>query len=472
MGRCFHAEASACFFVSHQSQKAPYFKSFIWSFGVTLLTKRKDIPIREDFARMKVLIVNTSEKTGGAAIAAARLRDALINNGVKAKMLVRTKESNNPTVVGLRPAWKTKWHFLAERFLIWTHNGFSREHLFDIDTATHGTDITKLPEFKEADVIHLHWINQGMLSLKNLRKILKSGKPMVWTMHDMWPFTGICHHARTCQGFITGCHDCDLLKHPGKHDLSTCVMQRKEQLFRGCNIYFIGCSQWLTNEAKQSRLFHNLSVTDIPNPLNTKVFSPSDKSAARKEVGLPENKTLILFSAYKTTTPAKGIQYFIETCHLFNKQYPEMHDKIGIVAVGKEADALSDLFPYPVYSQGYISDVQIMVNVYNACDVFFMPSLQENLPNTIAEAMACGVPCIASKVGGIPQMIHHLENGYLAQPRQAASMVQGLEWFLFQCDKVAVSKAARAFAIAQYSEQNVATKYIEIYNCVCEKGHE
>lgn len=420
---------------------------------------------------MRVLIVNTSEKTGGAAIAAARLRDALISNGVKAKMLVCQKESDNLSVVGLRPKWKTKLNFLIERFLIWANNGFTRKHLFDIDTATHGTDITSLPEYKEADVIHLHWINQGMLSLSIIRKMIKSGKPIVWTMHDMWPFTGICHHARTCQNFMTCCHDCDLLSHPKAHDLSEKVMKRKERIFKRSNIYFIGCSRWLADEAKKSNLLHNLNITDIPNPLNTRVFKPSDKTEARKENMLPLDKTLILFSAFKTTTPAKGIKYFIETCHLYNQLHPEMHDKIGIIAVGKEAETISAEFPYPVYSMGYVSDERKMISIYNACDVFFMPSLQENLPNTIAEAMACGIPCIASNVGGIPQMIHHLENGYLARLKDTKDMANGLEWF-FQCDRNAVGKTARSFAVDQYAEQNVALRYLDIYNFVSTKSHE
>jgi hypothetical protein len=140
---------------------------------------------------VRVLIVNTSERTGGAAVAANRLMMALNNNGVKAKMLVRDKESDSLTVVGLPKSPMLNWHFLWERLVIFFHCRFSRKHLFEIDLANSGSDITKLREFQEADVIHLHWINQGMLSLSGIRKILKSGKPVVWTMHDIWPATAI-----------------------------------------------------------------------------------------------------------------------------------------------------------------------------------------------------------------------------------------------------------------------------------------
>ena len=137
---------------------------------------------------MRVLIVNTSEREGGAAVAANRLMDALNNNGVKAKMLVRDKETDNITVVGLKGGLLQRFRFLWERWCVYYHLHFKRDHLFDLDMANTGFDITKLPEFKEADVIHLAWINQGFLSLKDIRKIINSGKAVVWTMHDLWPF--------------------------------------------------------------------------------------------------------------------------------------------------------------------------------------------------------------------------------------------------------------------------------------------
>ena len=142
--------------------------------------------------------MNTSERTGGAAVAASRLMEALNNNGVKTKMLVRDKESDALTVCTLPQTWRLRWHFLWERLVIWLHLRLRREHLFEIDIANAGTDITQLPEFQEANVIHLHWVNQGMLSPKDISSILRSGKRVVWTMHDIWPATAICHYARGC----------------------------------------------------------------------------------------------------------------------------------------------------------------------------------------------------------------------------------------------------------------------------------
>ena len=139
------------------------------------------------FWRMRVLIINTSERIGGAAVAAGRLMESLKNNGIKAKMLVRDKQTDQISVVGLKGSWLHVWKFMWERIVIWKANRFKKNDLFAVDIANTGTDITSLPEFQQADVIHLHWINQGMLSLNTIRKILTSGKPVVWTMHAMWP---------------------------------------------------------------------------------------------------------------------------------------------------------------------------------------------------------------------------------------------------------------------------------------------
>ena len=177
---------------------------------------------------MRVLIVNTSERTGGAAVAASRLMEALNNNGVKAKMLVRDKETDRLTVAAVPGQKWMQFYFLWERFVVWLRLHFNRKHLFEVDIANCGADVTQLPEFQEADVVHLHWINQGMLSLKGIRKILNTGKPVVWTMHDIWPATAICHLTLDCRNFETQCTHCRLLPGSGStNDLSTQIWKRK-----------------------------------------------------------------------------------------------------------------------------------------------------------------------------------------------------------------------------------------------------
>ena len=251
---------------------------------------------------MKVLIVNTSERTGGAAVAANRLMKALNNNGVKVKMLVRDKDTDALTVVPLSQSWRLRWHFLWERLVVFCHLHFSRTHLFEIDIANTGSDITRLREFQEADIIHLHWINQGMLSLGGIRKILQSGKPVIWTMHDIWPATAICHLTLDCRAFTSECRNCRLLPGGGSsHDLAASVWRKKQQMVADENIYYVACSRWLESEAKKSALLKGQKITSIPNPIDTHIYKKGNKQEARQRLGLPLDRKLILFASQRVT---------------------------------------------------------------------------------------------------------------------------------------------------------------------------
>ena len=410
---------------------------------------------------MRVLIVNTSERTGGAAVAANRLMKALNNNGVKAKMLVRDKESDALTVVGLPKSPMLHWHFLWERFVIFCKLHFSRKHLFEVDIANTGSDITRLREFQEADVIHLHWINQGMLSLKGIQKILRSGKPVVWTMHDIWPATAICHLTLGCHYFINRCANCKYLPGGGgSSDLSSRIWQKKQQILADGNIYYVACSRWLESEAKSSALLKGQKITSIPNPIDTHIYKKGNKQEARQRLGLPLDKKLILFASQRVTNVNKGMSYLVDAC----RQLGDLtKDLCEVVILGGHAEEVLEQLPMKAHPLGYINDEQRVVDVYNAADVFVLPSLSENLPNTIMEAMACGVPCVAFKVGGIPEEIDHLKNGYVAAYRDAADLAKGIAWVLQEADYESLSSQAVHKVTHCYSQQSVAVKYLDVY---------
>ena len=415
---------------------------------------------------MRVLIVNTSEHTGGAAIAAARLREALGNNGVKATMLVNHKETETITVAETpRSRTRAKLDFLLERIAVWKANRFRRHRLFEADAATYGTDITSLKEFRQADIVHLHWINQGFLSIKSIAQILKSGKPVVWTMHDMWPFTGICHYNGDCDRFKDKCGKCQLLYGGGSaNDLSRRVFRRKQKLYRDANITFVDCSDWLAECARSSALLEGKRVLSIPNPINTRLYSPSNGSKARETLALPQGKKLLLFAAYRVTSKIKGIDYLCEAMDILAKQHPDLTSNIAVVAVGKESDALKDMLPVKIYSFGYVSNESKMISIYNACNLFMIPTMQDNLPNTVMESMSCGIPCVAFNVGGIPQMIDHKINGYVAEYRNAADFAEGILWSLKGSNAAMLAEAARNKVVSTFSETAVARRYSELYN--------
>ena len=419
---------------------------------------------------MRVLIVNTSERTGGAAVAANRLMEALIKNGVKAKMLVRDKQTDNPCVIAHPQQRRLRWAFLWERLTIWLRLGLRRKHLFDIDTGQCGADITQLPEFQEADVIHLHWVNQGMLSLKQIKKILDSGKHIVWTMHDIWPATAICHYSRGCNQFESACKTCPLS--PSFLPLAPKIWRRKQQMLESRKITFVACSEWLANEARKSTLLKNQHVTSIPNPIDTHVFYPKDKLEARHVAGLPEHGRIILFVSQRVTDERKGVNFLIEAIDWLVGQYPAYRNNTSVAVLGGHAEEIKSRLSLPVWPLGYINDPRRIVNVYNAADVFVLPSLEDNLPNTLMEAMACGVPCVGFNVGGIPEMIDHRQTGYVARFRDALDLAEGLHWVLDKADSHALSDACLHKVVTYYSQQRVVTKYLKEYQCLTDKGKE
>ncbi|MBQ8969050.1 MAG: glycosyltransferase family 4 protein [Bacteroidaceae bacterium] len=395
---------------------------------------------------MRVLIVNTTERTGGAAIAANRLAKALRQEGAEVAMATRNifHLSLLTFHFSLKPL-----AFYGERLRIFIANRLSKHNLWQIDLAYCGEDITRRPEFQQADVIHLHWINQGFLSMKSLKKILQSGKRIVWTLHDQWPYTGICHYTEECDHYQTHCHHCPLLSPPADRDLSYQVFEQKLRVYREGNITFVGCSQWIADEARKSPLTEGHRIVSIPNAIDHTTFHPIPKREARRQFfgkrsgktddGLPDDKPIVLFICQKVTDERKGVRYLEEAI----KQLPD----VRVIRVGQGGD----------YE---IRDERRMALLYAAADVFVTPSLQDNLPNTIVEAMSCGTPCVGFHVGGIPEMIHHLVDGYVARYRDADDLAQGIRYVLAHPE---LAETAAQYARETYDEHRVAQLYMAEY---------
>ena len=407
---------------------------------------------------MRVLIVNTAERTGGAAIAANRLLHALNRNGIEARMLVRDRKTDAADVINIPQSWRLKAKFMWERGVIWLNNGLSKQGIFQVDIANAGNDITAMPQFQWADVIHLHWVNQGFLSLKNLERTLASGKPVVVTLHDQWYFTGICHYSGDCDKYQEQCMCCPMLKGPGM-DLARSVFDRKRAIYKGRNMTFVGCSRWMADLARKSRLTQGHAVTNIPNAIDTDVFEPMDKAAARQRHHLPADKKLLLFGAQRITDPRKGFRFLAEACERLSTTTGDL----GIVVLGGDAQSVKEALPLPVYTIDYLSNEAEIAQLYNAVDLFVTPSLQDNLPNTIVESMACGTPCVGFDIGGIPEMIAHQENGYVATYCDSNDLANGIAWCLDPDRHPALSAAARSAAVAAYSEAVAARRYQAIY---------
>lgn len=408
---------------------------------------------------MKILLINTSDIRGGAAIAAFRLMNALNANGQQAKMMVREKLSDNDNVVQVGGNLANRWNFLAERTRIFAHNRFSRKNLFDVSIADRGLSVVNHPLFRDADVIHLHWINQGMLSLKEIGRIIASGKKVVWTMHDMWPFTGICHHAAGCDHYESSCGRCPYLAAPSQQDLSHKRFRIKQKAYAHGKITFVACSHWLKELAEKSPLTRGHHLLSIPNPIDTTRYRPMDKKEMRDRLGLPQEKKLLLFAAAKASDSRKGTRYLAEVSQILAKQRNDIH----LLIAGNQAEEMQQQLALPATALGYVKP-EDMPALYNAADLYVTPSLLENLPNTIMEAMACGTPCVGFNTGGIPEMIDHRVNGYVARYRDAADLAEGIVWSLGESVWSDLSQSASAKTTMHYDASVVVYQHIDTYH--------
>lgn len=400
---------------------------------------------------MKVLFINTSQNSGGAAIAADRLRKALNSKGIETEILVANK-------------WIYKWHFLWERLIIYINNFFSRKNLFKISIANSGKDVTDLKVFKEADIIHLHWINQGMLSIQQLQKIIKVGKPIVWTMHDMWECTGICHYSYTCEGFKKECGNCFFLKFPFKKDLSYKIFKQKQKLYSTtAEIQFVAVSKWLEKQAKESNLLKGKSVCVIPNTLSTTTFTIHDKVLSRKELNFPVDKYIILFGAARIDDPIKGFSILIDAINYLLESNLMKKEQLHLVCFGNIKQEQTILSSIPI-SYSYLGPVMptLLAKVYSAADVTISSSLYETFGQTIIEAQACGCLPVSFDNSGQTDIINHKKNGYLAKYLSIELLADGIYWATTkaQIDR----QSLRNEVIQKYSQEVIAQQYIQLYN--------
>ena len=257
---------------------------------------------------MKVVIVNHSDMQGGAAIVSLRLVHALQEAGVDARMLVIDRQSDDSLVGVMGSKWRNKWSFLAERLGVFVRNGFRRDTLFKIDTGSHGINIATHPWVKDADVVCLNWVNQGTMSLKGIKQLSQSGKPIVWTMHDMWNCTGVCHYSFECERYKDRCHCCPLLETEGD-DLSTKIQEKKRRLYEQVPIHFVAVSHWLEGCCKQSRTMSDSQLSVIYNAFPIHDFDYHRLSGEIKDI--PADKKIIVMGARRLDVEVKGFKELI-----------------------------------------------------------------------------------------------------------------------------------------------------------------
>jgi len=414
---------------------------------------------------MKVVHLSTSDSNGGAAIAALRIFNAQVKSRIGSKLLVQSKHSNDPGVISLVQTFgdKLKFYkrFLEDELSIRTLAISSRGRF---TFPYFGLNLSKIKLISEADIINLHWINGGFLSLRSLSNLNKLHKPIVWTLHDMWAFTGGCHYNSNCNKFVEQCNNCPSLKFRSEFDQSQKIFKKKEALYKKLNLTIVTCSNWLTKEVGRSKLLGDKQVITIPNPIDTNIYKPNYKENARKEFGFEPDKFLLLIGAMNLKEKRKGFCYLVEALKYIYENYKEFDQKIEILTFGKLDRNIEGEIPYKIHQLGQIESKNQLIALYNSANLYIAPSLQDNLPNTVLESISCGTPVLAFKVGGMTDMITHSENGYLAELKSYKELANGIVKLLSDSELLKeMGNNCRQKAINQFEESKVANQYLNLY---------
>jgi len=320
----------------------------------------------------------------------------------------------------------------------------------------------------DPDIIHLHWLGAGFLQVETISKLDRLGKPILWTLHDSWPFTGGCHVPYDCTKYVENCGACPVLGSSRERDLSRRTWERKKKAWQDLNLTLIAPSNWLADCARASSLFRNARVEVIPNGLDTEIFQPQDRENSRKLLDLPNDRKLILFGAMRATTdPNKGFQLLAQALQTLGQ---DLTTAQALVFGNDESAKLPDL-GIPVICLGRIENEQRLAAIYSAADVFVAPSRQEAFCQTAAEAMACGTPVVAFGASGLLDVVEHQRCGYLAQPYEPDDLAQGISWVLEDRDRHAeLSRRARQKAEEEFSQETMARRYLNIYQEILEQS--
>lgn len=421
---------------------------------------------------MKVVIINKSDSTGGAAVVSFRLMNALRALGVEASMLVVEKKTDSPHVHVAASSSRIKRPFLSERLKIFLANGLRRDLVFKVDLASDGLPLHRHRLVREADVICLNWVNQGMLSLMGLDRLLSLGKPVVWTMHDMWNFTGICHHAGTCERWHVNCGLCPLLGNGAStQDLSFAVWNDKKAIYgkgRG-KLRFVAVSNWLASLARKSTLTPGVGLSVIPNAFPIPSDEELKKDRETSSVSADDNLFRIIMGAARLDDPVKGLPILIETTKILREKYPEEASRIELVTFGnlKDPSALDGVRTRHRHL-GIVRGEEKIRKIYSSGNAVVSASLYETLPGTLVEGQVYGCIPVSFGRGGQSDIVDHLSTGYIAEwnddPRIAAeNIARGIIWSMSQSPREIRTRMLDS-ARSRFSAEAVASRYIELFH--------
>jgi glycosyltransferase involved in cell wall biosynthesis len=372
---------------------------------------------------IKVVQLQYSNKSAGSS--ALRLHRAFLESGIDSKII--SFKRDNLTDPGIKYLGKKSelMAWLDEKFQNYINKKTIKKYgLFSYPVF--GTDLSQMEEITSSDVIYFHWTLMGFLNLRSIRKISKLNKPVVFIMHDMWYLTGGCHYSFDCRKYEAGCYNCQAIKGEKHNDLSTKGFKKKLKLFSSfSNFYFISPSKWLFNCAKNSLLLKDKPLFYIPNAIDESRFKSFEEATAKNILDIDEKEIVIAFGATSVDSPFKGWQY-LQKALCFLTEHPNLKN-ISVLIFGSGYNKkIADEIPFKTKFLGFLNDEYSLAIAYNAATVFVVPSLADNQPTTIMESLLCGTPVVGFDVGGIPDMIIHKENGFLAKYKDPLDLANGI----------------------------------------------
>ncbi|MGB7084451.1 MAG: glycosyltransferase family 4 protein [Phormidesmis sp.] len=414
---------------------------------------------------MKVLHLSTADANGGAARGAYWMHKALRQAGVDSWMLVAEKHTAEPTVIGPTGVTGSQKVFNGIRQTVeyWPLKRYKNKKSGAFSLTIYPSNIAARVEAINPDIVNLHWVAGGLLRPQDLRQFQgKQQRPIVWTLRDMWPFTGGCHYAGECQAYQTICGQCPALGSDNPHDLAYRGWQRKQAGFGDLNLTLAPLSEWLADCARQSSLFSHQPIQVIANAVDIEQYRPIEKTTARNILKLPIDKKLILFGALNPTADArKGFSYLRSALHhLAEKGDSDLEAVVfGIQQPARDLD-----LRLPTTFLGYLHDDTMLALAYSAADVMVVPSVQEAFGKTAIEAIACGTPVVAFNATGLKDIVIHKHNGYAAKCFEAADLARGIQWVLEDRSRwQSLSENARQTVKEKFTFARQAEQYRQLY---------
>lgn len=415
---------------------------------------------------MNVLHVNTYDTSGGAAVAMYRLHGELRRLGHQSQLLVGHQTTPGPDIDYIS---RQARHFRTMSDKVLDRIGILLEGKLGVDIWAYRNSwhISQISAFRNADVVNLHNIHGDYFNFRALPEMGRH-KPIVWTLHDMWAMTGHCAYVYDCERWRTGCYACPLLKEPGRKivepppmpiDRTRSIWRAKRDVYQQMQLHIITPSQWLASLVRESILSSAVSVQCIPNGIDLDVFRPMDREIARQVLDLPVDSRIIFFSAHGVMHGRKGFLYFLRA--LESLQEPR---SIWLLVSGGKVELDEQATRFKVRQLGSLRDEHLQRLAFTAADVFVFPTLADNQPLVLLEALACGTPVISFDVDGIPEIIRHMETGYLARYKDVNDLSQGIQMLLKNDDlRRRMRLRCRKMAEKEYSLELQARRYVALY---------